>query len=259
MLSLNNCKSQVLVIGGFDPTTGAGITADIEAVKESGAFPLAIPSLLTLQNTSSFYGSDLVSANYLQSAYNLLSMEFLPSVIKLGLLPINDENYLKTLKKLFDGKIVVIDPVLKATSSDKYGSISPYFKEFLSGKNVIITPNKKELRVIISTFFKEIEELSDEECAGILSSNFCRAVVLKYEGEFGKVLLAEKGALLEISFERKNLLKPVHGTGCRFASSLSAHLACGETLQGATEKACNYMSKKLESIISFESCSQDFL
>ncbi|NCC29638.1 MAG: hydroxymethylpyrimidine/phosphomethylpyrimidine kinase, partial [Gammaproteobacteria bacterium] len=46
-MSRINDRPVVLCVGGHDPSGGAGILADAEAVQASGAFPVTVISTLT--------------------------------------------------------------------------------------------------------------------------------------------------------------------------------------------------------------------
>jgi len=57
-----NEKPQVLVLSGLDPSGGAGIQADIQAITALGCHPLPVLTCLTVQDTHNVYGAEPVDA-----------------------------------------------------------------------------------------------------------------------------------------------------------------------------------------------------
>ena len=46
----------VLVLAGLDPSGGAGLFADVEAIRAAGARPLGVPTALTAQTLRRMHG-----------------------------------------------------------------------------------------------------------------------------------------------------------------------------------------------------------
>ena len=52
----------VLIISGSDPSGGAGLVADVQAVTAMGAYPAAVPTAITVQDTRNAYQVEPVDA-----------------------------------------------------------------------------------------------------------------------------------------------------------------------------------------------------
>src|SRR5690554_5857133 len=59
-------KPNVLIIAGHDPSGGAGIHADIEAVQANGGFASTLITGLTIQNSQNVRGFEMVSVDLLR-------------------------------------------------------------------------------------------------------------------------------------------------------------------------------------------------
>ena len=76
----------VLTIGGYDPSGGAGITADIETISSLDCHPITLISCLTSQNTREFNLLEQVDPQLFASQANLLLSDFKIDVLKIGVL-----------------------------------------------------------------------------------------------------------------------------------------------------------------------------
>jgi hydroxymethylpyrimidine/phosphomethylpyrimidine kinase len=61
-------RSSVLVFAGLDPSGGAGIQADIEAISAMGAHALPIVTTLTVQDNDRVFAVQAVDANIVRHA-----------------------------------------------------------------------------------------------------------------------------------------------------------------------------------------------
>ena len=104
----------VLCCSGHDPTGGAGIQADIEAVGAQGVHALSVVTVLTVQDTTNVAQMSPVDEALLERQLELLLADCMPSAIKFGLLggaaqlPV----LAATLRRL--AVPVVMDPILRA-------------------------------------------------------------------------------------------------------------------------------------------------
>ena len=80
-------KKVILIIGGHDPTGGAGITADIETANHFNCHPLSILTCTTIQDTSGVTKISNMPKDYIYKCFDKLINEFKVNVIKIGLIP----------------------------------------------------------------------------------------------------------------------------------------------------------------------------
>ncbi len=111
----------VLSIAGFDPSSGAGITADIKSFEMCGAYGLTAVSAITYQNSERFDG-----CNWLPKEMILRELENLDerghrrvSVAKIGLIE-NGDTLLaicRYLRERYPGIYILWDPILRPTAA----------------------------------------------------------------------------------------------------------------------------------------------
>ncbi|BBI65376.1 hypothetical protein HSBAA_66820 [Vreelandella sulfidaeris] len=101
----------VLVLAGHDPTGGAGLVADSEAIAACGGWAVTIPTALTVQNCHNVTRVIPVDPTVMRQMAEVLS-EMQVAAIKIGLLA--DEATLRAAEQIirrFPGVPVVADPV----------------------------------------------------------------------------------------------------------------------------------------------------
>jgi hydroxymethylpyrimidine/phosphomethylpyrimidine kinase len=224
----------VLCIGGHDPTGGAGIQADIEAVMALGGRALTLVTALTAQDTSNIHAILPVSAGFFARQADILLRDIQPDAIKIGL--IGSVALLPELGRLlqaFRGPIV-IDPVLAAGGGFEFAVdlAGPAGLELLS-MATLITPNRAEARRLSGC-----DDL--ESAAGALLRSGVGAVLItgadEAQGQFVTNQLFT-GGVRSRGYEWPRLAQRYHGSGCTLASACATHLAFGEALPKAVAAA----------------------
>ena len=84
-------RPSVLVFSGADPSSGAGMQADIQAIAGLGAHPLSVITTLTVQDNDRVFSTHPVTADLLQQQAQALIEKIPVSVIKIGIVG-NREN-----------------------------------------------------------------------------------------------------------------------------------------------------------------------
>ncbi len=247
---MNNPKT-VLILSGHDPSSGAGIIADVLTAREIGIYPLSVPTVLTLQNSLQFSGMTPVDPEHILRCIDLICEEFSPSTVKIGLIPLEDPTWLKKLSNRLNGfSHIVFDPVLKASTAENYQNPAEPFLDFISGKDMVITPNRRELSLIHRHLFGD--EIGDTvSMARKIAEATGTTLIVKHEGTAPFVNIVSGKRQKEIPLRIIHLGREVHGTGCRFSSSVASHLAVGHDLEIAVEKSLRHMEKKLQSNVLF--------
>jgi len=111
----------VLTIAGFDPSSGAGITADLMVFAAHGLFGTSCITALTVQSTMGVRSVHPVETNILRTSLECLDEDLRPAGIKIGMLGSAgaiDEvaNYLAQVRSRHPQIPVVLDPVLRSSS-----------------------------------------------------------------------------------------------------------------------------------------------
>jgi len=75
----------VLVLAGHDPSGGAGIHADIEAIAAQGAHALSVITALTVQDNDRVYAVHPVGSEILRHQLKVLTAKIKISAVKIGI------------------------------------------------------------------------------------------------------------------------------------------------------------------------------
>ncbi|WP_431196200.1 bifunctional hydroxymethylpyrimidine kinase/phosphomethylpyrimidine kinase, partial [Marinobacter alexandrii] len=75
-----------MILSGLDPSGGAGIQADIQAVTSLGCHPLPILTCLTVQDTTNVYGAEAVDAELVRQQLKCVADDAPIHAIKTGAL-----------------------------------------------------------------------------------------------------------------------------------------------------------------------------
>ena len=233
---------RVLVLGGVDPTGGAGITADAQVVAWHGAQALPIAVALTVQNRRGMQRVAAVAEELWSAAITAAVADGPVQAIKTGLLAsaAQIEALAARLRPLAATVPLVVDPVLSATAGGYTAAaeIALAYRRHLLPLARVVTPNLPELQALCA----------DDPPA--LLAGACRAVVVKgghgSGGELRDVLHTRSGTE-SWSHPLRNV-GPVHGTGCAFAATLAAHLARGATVPAAVQAAVEFLQACLSAM-----------
>jgi len=126
-----------LTIAGFDPSSGAGVTADIMVFAAHGFFGTSAITSLTIQSTTGVRGSQPVSGKTLVDTLDCLHSDLPPAGIKIGMLATAEivatvSSYLEGIRRLSPHTPVVLDPVLSQVQAGN-SSLSTAWLYFVVG------------------------------------------------------------------------------------------------------------------------------
>lgn len=225
----------VLSISGHDPTGGAGIQADIEAIAAAGCRATSVVTCLTVQDSSDVRRIRPVAPDFLDEQLRTLLQDIPIDAIKIGLIgDAATARIVATLLSDYPDVPVVLDPILAAGGGrDLAGTelIAALWNQLLPAAT-LITPNSLEARRLTGRL-----ELS--ECAAAILAQGCRAALIT--GAHEKTMevsnyFYEIGGKQSVS-NWPRLTASYHGSGCTLASSTAAFIARGYPLQAAVEQA----------------------
>ena len=120
-------RHSVLVFSGADPSSGAGMQADIQAISGLGAHPLSVITTLTVQDNDRVFSTHPISTDLLQQQAQALIEKIPVSVIKIGIVG-NRENaemigdIVQILRYMQPDLQVVLDPVLTSGNGNALGA-----------------------------------------------------------------------------------------------------------------------------------------
>ncbi len=249
----NPAQSAVLSIAGFDPSSGAGFTADLKVFAAHGLYGLACPTALTVQSTQGVERTEPVRAELVAGTLRCLSHDIPIAGVKIGMLNTAQivravAGWLATVRAEQPDLPVVLDPVLRSSSGVSLlepEALAPLLTGLLPLISVL-TPNLPEAALLSGAPVHTRKDA--ERAAGVLLGPQ-RAVVIT-GGHFGEgeppddfLLTAAGGAWF--SGPRVDT-RSTHGTGCAFSSALLAHLVLGQALPDAVRAAKQYVRQALQ-------------
>lgn len=240
----------ILSIAGFDPTGGAGILVDVKVFTLLGFKAGAIPTALTLQNTSLFQGWQGIDPNYFKNTLELIFSDLPVKGIKIGMIGTPEnieiiEYFLKKYRKNISW--IVLDPVLKASLNYNLFSSSQYI-EVLKKKILpfvdVITPNVTEAESLVKKEVRKKEDLYEiaKEIYNLGPKIIIITGYTKSQFVYDFFYNREK----QFSLRKKKLNGIFHGTGCAFSSALLSYLVKGINPESAFKKAKNWLYLKLK-------------
>ena len=229
-------RPTVLCFSGLDPSGGAGLQADIEAIGQSGAHAAIACTALTIQNSQQVFGFEATSKELLLAQANAVVGDLPIKCVKSGMLGTTDN--IAALAEFLRGHpdyLYVLDPVLVANSGGSLGDQATLVKAFveLIPLATVITPNTVELRALTS--IDDIEQATQK-----LFEMGAKAVLVKGGHEdtpnhIRNVLYADGKMIAESRCPR--LEGQYHGSGCSLASFTAGRLAQGDSLKIAVQHA----------------------
>lgn len=230
----------VLTIAGFDPSSGAGITADLKTISAHGLYGTACITSLTVQSTQGVRRVEAVSPDLVLATLRALVEDIPPAAVKIGML--GTGRIAKVVAEFLRKKRltnVVLDPVLRSSSGkallDRSGI--RVLKELL-GLIDVVTPNLEEAGVLTGRRVRD--EADMEDACRILKRMGARNTVITggHLQQPVDVFLGEQAdGIIKRYRHEKLATRSTHGTGCAYATAIACNLAKGIALTGEGSNA----------------------
>jgi hydroxymethylpyrimidine/phosphomethylpyrimidine kinase len=233
----------VLSIAGFDPGSGAGISADLKTIAAHGCYGLSAITALTVQNTQGVRGVEPVSGRLLRATLQALVEDFGIDAVKIGMLGTAEvASVVADFLEEHRPRIIVLDPVIRSSSGAVLlGEAGvPVLRERLLKLASVVTPNAMEAAELAGLEAYDLPGMR-EASAALRELGAANVIVTGgHTKSATDVLLDESGAVHELKGEKLESAS-THGTGCAFASALACRLVQGETLLKAAQQAKKYV------------------
>tara|TARA_X000000368_G_scaffold105123_2_gene81441 strand:- start:5860 stop:6618 length:759 start_codon:yes stop_codon:yes gene_type:complete len=231
-------KKIILIIGGHDPTGGAGITADIETANHFNCHPLSILTCTTIQDTSGVTKISNMPKDYIYKCFDKLINEFKVNVIKIGLIPSLTASK-EILKILSNKKIknipIIIDPIIKSGSGTELVTKNNlnYVIKNIYPKSDLLTPNIYEYNIIKKLFN--------------IDNNINNILVTNYSVKNNEIVLNLKPSNYqkEKNFSIKKFKKKFHGTGCTFSTAIACNISKNISIEKSIKISLLYMKESI--------------
>lgn len=241
---------QVLVFAASDPSSGAGIQADLLTLASLGCHPLTALTALTVQDTTGVQSVHPVAAELLEQQARTVLEDMPVHAFKIGVLG-SVENVVAVAEILSDYPEIplIFDPVLASGRGDELSGeeIIGAMRELLLPQTTLLTPNAPEARRLAESDEDE-EEPSIEVCAKRLIEMGAQYVLItgthENTAQVINTLYGPDGVIRRDEWER--LPGSYHGSGCTLASAIAGCLAGGASIEDAVRDAQDYTWQTLK-------------
>ena len=240
----SNQRPGVLCIGGLDPSGGAGLQADIEAIAHCGGHALPIATCLTVQNSHKAYSINAVADEIIQQQAKILLEDMEVLACKIGVIP-NPEVALviSSILEQLTGIPVVLDPVLKASHGVSFVDTPTLniIRDSILPKVTVITPNHAELNQLA-----EGDQSIADKAVRLCQSGPQYALVTGADTATDNIknLFANAQGIIK-HYDYNRLPNSYHGSGCTLSSALACYLARSLEVSKAVGQAQDYTMQTL--------------
>ncbi len=223
-------KPNILVIAGHDPSGGAGIHADIEAIQALGGFASTLITGLTVQNSQNVRGFQLTDVALLEQQADALLDDFQYQAVKIGMT--GSVAIIEFIARLLDRLPevpVVLDPVLAAEAGGSLTqeSLAEVMLQKLAPRCEVMTPNLPEAETLTG-------KQGVQACGEALITASGRAALITgthdNTDQVANHLFTAQG---QQQWQWERLPHSYHGSGCTLASAIACLRGHGESLANA--------------------------
>jgi hydroxymethylpyrimidine/phosphomethylpyrimidine kinase len=249
----------VLTIAGFDPSSGAGITADIKTIAAHGCYGVACITAMTVQSTAGVRRVQAIDPALVTETLEELADDIPIAAVHIGMLGsakvvravaefLSQRSGETGLPNTSPNKLpnVVLDPILKSSSGADLldGAGTRLLVEKLIPLADVVTPNVDEAALLTGLKVTDLDEM--RAAAAKLHQMGAAAVVITgghLEKAIDLLSFTAKGGVEEEVFKaERQHSNSTHGTGCAFATAITCHLALDRGLAEAALLAKTYVT-----------------
>ena len=232
----------VLSIGGSDPSSGAGIQSDVKTFENHDVYGFTVITAITSQNTKKISKIAPISAKDIRTQLESVLSDFQIDAIKIGM--VYDSSIIKIVNTMIKNQKcpIVVDPIIESTTKKillKKSAIDSY-KRYIIPLATIITPNKKEAKILSGTSKAEdaAKELQKLGAKNVIITGFRESekeiedFVMEVDNNY--ILKGKKIKIIN------------HGSGCNYSASITASLARKKSIYEATVTAKEYVYQSIK-------------
>lgn len=252
----------VWTIAGFDPSSGAGITADLKTISSLQCYGVACITALTVQNTLGVQRVRAVSTQTVRQTLQALLEDLLPNAIKIGMLATASTaravaDFLELLPQ--PRCPVVLDPILCSSSGAELLSAAGIrvLLQRLIPLVTVVTPNRGEAAILTGLPASDAEAMAQAlrqlGAAAAVVTGGDHAEADAADGQLPLEALATDVLAYSIAGREfvESLSAPrihsssTHGTGCAFSTAIACSLALGANLPTAVTSAKAFVGRAI--------------
>lgn len=237
-----------LTIAGSDPSGGAGLQADLKVFQSLGAYGMAVPSIVTVQNTAGVKGFECVGAHLLGEQLAALASDVQFAAVKTGALGSAEA---VSVVAAFAARLqcpLVVDPIASSSSGTRFlgeAAVRTLVEQLLP-QTFLLTPNAQEAALLSGI---EVTDLAGARKAAVRIRDYGARNVLVTGGHFladgaSDMLVGADGE--EVFNGRRIDSADLHGTGCALSAAIAAGLAHGRPLSEAVRRAKDFLERAIK-------------
>jgi hydroxymethylpyrimidine/phosphomethylpyrimidine kinase len=233
----------VLTFAATDPTSGAGLQADLLALASMGCYPLSVVTALTVQDTAGVESFLAIDPDWVADQARCILEDMPVAAFKMGMLGSTEiVTVVAEVVSDYPDVPLVLDPIMASGRGDEFAGddMVSAIRELLVPQSTVVTPNIPELRRLAGEDDNDSVSLAD--CAQILLDSGCEYVLVTgthdSTADVVNTLYHRGGVLRADTWQR--LPGSFHGSGCTLASALAANLARGLDIGDAVYEAQDY-------------------
>jgi len=263
-------KNYCLTIAGSDPTSGAGIQADIRTFDRCGVHPFSVITAITYQTATQFFGYKSLTDD-LEKQLMAIFSEYPVKFVKVGMIPdIKALDIINDYIKRYD-LFVVYDPVTVSSAGKRLSieGLELEIEKKLFQNVKIITPNlsealfysnmnyekfnldnyKKVGELLLKKLYSKPSDINEEKAVVIKSLELDAEKIL----DLAIINKQSKGQFnLEFDFYEKlriDIQGNIHGSGCVFSSAITAFLTKNNNIKESIGLAERFYNEKFQDFI----------
>ncbi len=249
----------ILTIAGFDPSSGAGVTADIKTIAAHACYGVACITAMTVQSTAGVKRVEVVDPALISDTLEELAADMEIAAVHIGMLGsgkvvkavadfLSSQAGGRSANQVMKARLpnIVLDPILKSSSGADLldASGTRLLVERLIPLADVVTPNVDEAAVLTGLKVQELDEM--RAASSKLHEMGASAVVIT-GGHLEKAIdllsfTTKRGIEQEVFKAERQRSNSTHGTGCAFATAMACHLALDRGLAEAALLAKTYVT-----------------
>jgi hydroxymethylpyrimidine/phosphomethylpyrimidine kinase len=249
----------VLSIAGYDPSSGAGVTADVKTAAAFDCFAVTCVTALTVQSTQGVFAVEPVRASVVRETLGRLQQDFGIAAVRIGML--GSGAVAEELAEFLESARlpnVVLDPVIRSSSGAALMDASglEILRQRLLPLADFVTPNAEEAATLAGAdppapgSSWESAKQQVRELATRLHALGARGVLIT-GGHLAEPVdflsLRRPDGDLVREFRGEHLdSRSTHGTGCALATALACLLARGTDPVTAVAEAKEYVRQAIQ-------------
>jgi len=249
----------ILTIAGFDPSSGAGVTADIKTIAAHACYGVACITAMTVQSTAGVKRVEAVDPVLISDTLEELATDLEIAAVHIGML--GSAKVVKAVADFLSSRPasrlagqsrkarlpnIVLDPILKSSSGTDLLDVpgTMLLMERLIPLADVVTPNVDEAAVLTGL---KVEDLDQMRAATAKLHDMGASAVVITGGHLEKAIdllsfTTKRGIEEEVFKAERQRSNSTHGTGCAFATAMACHLALDRGLAEAALLAKTYVT-----------------